>query len=60
MRNFRLSRPPPVLPRPETRLVRAVKDAVCGNEPCDGGFQIGDIRGCLEPDGLEDTTRLIL
>ena len=50
----------PFIPGEERGWCRAIKDAVRGNEPRDGGFKISDIRICLERDGLEDATHLIL
>src|ERR1700710_2684146 len=39
---------------------RAIKDAIRGDEPRDGGVKTGDMRCCLERNGLEDATYLIL
>jgi hypothetical protein len=39
---------------------RAIKITVRGDEPRNGGFKAGDMRGCLERNGFEDAAHLIL
>src|SRR5271156_4114540 len=50
----------PLIPGEERGWCRAVKNAIGGDEPRDGGCKIGDLRLCLERNRLEDASHLIL